>query len=121
MPTYEVSRTLVKSPPELWDGLGGRLEESLGEEAHVQPTEAEKALAWEVDGAQGTVTLEPSGWGTKVTLTAEVEEQVAEAGFWGRWRRPEPEETKHPDMEEKLDGLLDHLGFAQKRPFSRPD
>ncbi|MBA2505829.1 MAG: hypothetical protein H0V29_07780 [Thermoleophilaceae bacterium] len=119
MANYEMSRTLVKSPPELWDGLGTRLENALGEEARVQPTEAERSVAWEVDGAHGTVALEPSGWGTKVTLTAEVEEQVAAGGFWGRFRAPEPDEPKHADMDEKLDGLLDDLGFAHKKPFSR--
>lgn len=119
MASYEVSRTLVKSPPELWDGLGTRLEHALGEEARVKPTEAERSVAWEVDGACGTVALEPSGWGTKVTLTAEVEEQVAAAGFWGRFRAPPAEEPKHSDMDEKLDGLLDDLGFAHKKPFSR--
>src|SRR3712207_7657547 len=29
-------------------------------------------VAWEGDRARGTVELEPSGWGTKVTLTAAV-------------------------------------------------
>ncbi len=118
MANFEVSRTLVKSPPELWDGLGARLEDALGEAARVQPTEAERSVAWEVDGAHGTVALEPSGWGTRVTLTAEVEEQVASSGFWGRFRPAEPETPKHADMDEKLGGLLDDLGFAHKKPFS---
>jgi hypothetical protein len=79
MTSYEVSRTLVKSPPELWAELEGeRLREALGD-ATVKTTDPERELAWEADGAAGTARLEPSSWGTKVTLTAWVEEQVAPA------------------------------------------
>jgi hypothetical protein len=119
MPIYEVSRTLVKSPPELWADLeGGRLSEVLGE-ANVRPTEPEKELAWEGEGAHGTVTLEPAGWGTKVKLTAEVEEQVASVGFWGRLRGTQVDEPQHSDMEDKLGDLLDSLGSAHRKPFTR--
>src|SRR3954471_12537238 len=87
MTSYEVSRTLVKSPPELWAELEGeRLRDALGE-ATVKTTDPERELAWEADGAAGIARLEPSSWGTKVTLTAWVEEQVAEQGFWGRLRK----------------------------------
>src|SRR3954453_16215936 len=78
MTTVEVSRTLVKSPPELWAELEGDcLSKAIGE-VTIQPTEPERALAWEADGASGTAVLEPAGWGTKLTLTAEVEELVAD-------------------------------------------
>src|SRR5690348_17425486 len=50
---------------------------------------SERELAWEAEGASGTAMLEPAGWGTKVTLTAEVEEQVAEVGLWARLRSEE--------------------------------
>jgi hypothetical protein len=119
--SYEVSRTLVKSPPELWAELEGeRLRDALGD-AVVRPTEPERELAWEADGAAGLARLEPSSWGTKVTLTAWVEEQVAETGFWGRMKRRKPEPPPHNDLEERLNGLLDDLGSAHKKPFVRQD
>jgi hypothetical protein len=120
MPTVEVSRTLVKSPPELWADLEGDcLSQAVGE-VKVKATETERALSWEADGASGTAVLEPAGWGTKVTLTANVEEQVAQVGFWARLRGQQIEPlTKHPDMEEKLTGLLDSLGSAHRKPFVR--
>jgi hypothetical protein len=122
MATYEVSRTLVKSPPELWAELeGDRLGTAVGA-VNVRATEPERELAWEADGAAGLARLEPSSWGTKVTLTAWVEEQeaqVAEHGFWGRFRRRQPPaEPQQPnDLEERLEGLLDDLGSAHKKPF----
>jgi len=75
MTETETSRTLVKSPPELWaecsdatslarhlDGFG---------EIRITRLEPETAVAWEGERASGTVRLEPSGWGTRVTLTAQ--------------------------------------------------
>jgi hypothetical protein len=121
--SYEVSRTLVKSPPELWAELEGeRLKDALGD-ATVRPTDPERELAWEADGATGIARLEPSSWGTKVTLTAWVEEQVAEKGFWGRLkqRRNPPPPPRHDDLEQRLTGLLDDLGSAHKKPFTRND
>ena len=121
MTSYEVSRTLVKSPPELWAELEGeRLRDALGE-ATVKTTDPERELSWEAAGAAGIARLEPSSWGTKVTLTAWVEEQVAEDGFWGRLRRRRPEAASHDDLEQKLNGLLDDLGSAHKKPFVRQD
>ncbi len=118
MTSYEVSRTLVKSPPELWAELEGeRLRDALGE-AVVRTTETERELAWEADGAAGIARLEPSSWGTKVTLTAWVEEQVASAGFWGRLRRRPTQQTPPGDMEQKLTALLDDLGSDHKKPFA---
>jgi hypothetical protein len=120
MATVEVSRTLVKSPPELWAELEGDcLSQAVGE-VKVRATEPERALAWEADGASGTAVLEPAGWGTKLTLTAEVEELVAEVGFWGRMRGVKVDPIpKHPDMEQKLTELLDSLGSAHRKPFVR--
>jgi hypothetical protein len=112
---------LVKSPPELWAELEGeRLRAALGE-AVVRPTEPERELAWEAGGASGTARLEPSSWGTKVTLTAWVEEQVAEEGFWGRLRRRKEPPPRQDDLERRLNGLLDDLGAAHKKPFTRSD
>jgi hypothetical protein len=111
----EAKRTLVKSPPELWAELSdlSALARHLGEfgEIRITRTEPETVVEWEGDLASGSVRLEPSGWGTKVTLTAlpvvtdppepEPEPVVVEPepvaveppprGFWARLlRRPAP-------------------------------
>ena len=119
MASVEVSRTLVKSPPELWEELQGeRIGEALGG-AEVRPTEPERVLSWQSEDASGTAVLEPSSWGTKVTLTAEVEEQVAGLGLWERMRGMTPPPSKAPQIERALEGLLDDLGQAHKKPFAR--
>ena len=119
MPKFEVSRTLVKSPPELWAGLSeGRLAETIGE-AEVEVTENERSVRWEAQGAQGSASLEPSGWGTKVTLSAEIEEHVARSGLWSRFRKPPPGISPHDDLQERREGLLDELGSDQRQPFTR--
>lgn len=79
----EVRRTLVKSPPELWAELSDpeSLTRHLGElgEIRIKRAEPETVLEWEADGASGTVQLEPSGFGTKVTLSLEREIPAPEA------------------------------------------
>jgi hypothetical protein len=118
MPRFEVSRTLVKSPPELWEELGPDcFEKALGA-VSVEETEPEREKTFSGEGIHGTAVLEPAGWGTKVTLTAETEEQVAKAGFWGRLRAA-PDQQPHADLEERLSEVLDDLGRPHKRPFSR--
>src|SRR3954469_4212127 len=75
MPEVEVHRTLVKSPPELWAELSDveALARHLGEfgEIRITRTDPETTVAWEGEHARGTVSIESSGWGTKVRLTAE--------------------------------------------------
>jgi hypothetical protein len=149
--SMEAKRTLVKSPPELWAEVSdvAALARHLGEfgEIRITRTEPEAVVEWEADRASGTVRLEPSGWGTKVTLTSEprVTEPVApepvpaepppRPGRFVRllwWRRPveapEPparmEEPEPPALDEQradaiLNGVLDALGAAHHRPFSR--
>src|SRR5688572_4109562 len=83
MPDLTAKRTLVKSPPELWEELSEveRLAKHLGAFGEIKITklEPEHTVAWEGEGASGTVSIEPSGWGTKVTLTAQLEaDEVAE-------------------------------------------
>ena len=151
-------RTLVKSPPELWAEVSDleALAAHLGAfgEIRITRTEPETTVAWEGDRARGTVELEPSGWGTKVTLTAEVAaaeepvspppepvpepEPVAPAprrGFWARLlgRRAEtpaptvgmpataeaPPQLGAAQAEQILCAVLDDLGAAHHRPFSR--
>jgi hypothetical protein len=72
---HQASRTLVKSPPELWAECSdaGSLARHLGEFGEIRITrlEPETSVAWEGEHASGTVTIEPSGWGTRVTLTAQ--------------------------------------------------
>jgi hypothetical protein len=119
MATIEVSRTLVKSPPELWSELRGDcIGEALGG-ATVETEEPERSLAFQAEHATGMARLEPSSWGTKVTLTAEVEEQVAQVGLWERMRGMRPPPSRAPDIERRLEGLLDDLGQAHKKPFTR--
>jgi hypothetical protein len=188
MISSEVQRTLVKSPPELWAELSdpASLARHLGElgEIRITRVEPEKLVEWEATDTSGKVLLKPSGWGTKVTLTAarelsapepepsmevepesepEPEPMVAEEpepephpGFFARlFRRrkeviqPEPEqptiievdEPERPQDEDRKDiaaelkaaeeevaaeevtavltAVLDRLGAAHHRPFSR--
>jgi len=146
MPPLEAKRTLVKSPPELWAEVSdaGALARHLGEfgEIRITRTQPETVVEWEGDLASGCVRLEPSGWGTRVTLTAEPaaraepepapQPEPPHRGWWSRLvgRRPsEPEAQPAPEPEPSvgedqavaaLTGVLDTLGAAHHRPFSRP-
>jgi hypothetical protein len=75
MRQHEASRTLVKSPPELWAECSdaAALARHLGGFGEIQITrlDPETAVAWEGEKVRGTVRIEPAGWGTKVILTAE--------------------------------------------------
>ncbi len=74
MTELQASRTLVKSPPELWAECSdaASLARHLGQFGEIRITrlDPETAVAWEGERARGTVRIEPSGWGTKVILTA---------------------------------------------------
>ena len=74
MTELQASRTLVKSPPELWAECSdaASLARHLGRFGEIRITrlEPETAVAWEGERARGTVRIEPAGWGTKVILTA---------------------------------------------------
>jgi hypothetical protein len=87
MPDLTAKRTLVKSPPELWEELSEveGLSKHFGAFGEIKITklEPEHTVAWEGEHASGTVSIEPSGWGTKVTLHAELPEATAPG--------PEPE------------------------------
>ena len=179
MPSLEAKRTLVKSPPEIWAEVSdaGALARHLGEfgEIRITRTQPESVVEWEGDLASGCVRLEPSGWGTKVTLTAEAPDptpegsdlaiaqpdpdaglqdltpvaaeavvEPAKTSWWSRFRRrraaqPVPElalaeevvpvQGPAPEPEPVLDreraqatltNVLDTLGAAHHRPFSRP-
>jgi hypothetical protein len=74
MTEHEASRTLVKSTPELWAECSdaGSLARHLDQFGEIRITrlDPESTVAWEGEEVSGTVRLEPSGWGTRVTLTA---------------------------------------------------
>ena len=95
MPDLTAKRTIVKSPPELWEELSEveRLAKHLGAfgEIRITKLEPEHTVAWEGEHASGTVSIEPSGWGTKVTLTAELPEAEPPGA--------EPEADPMPDPE----------------------
>ncbi len=142
----EAKRTLVKSAPELWAEVSdpaclARHLAAFGS-IHITRAQPDVLVAWEGEHGTGTVRLEPSGFGTKVTLvaetrTAEVEPEpeadpVPEPGFWARLfrRHPEPEPPPEPPPAPEpsipdatalvvLTDMLDVLGRANHRPFSR--
>jgi hypothetical protein len=115
----EITRTLVKSPPELWSELHGERLADAVEGEITESSEQDRRLRWSGKGATGTVHLEPSSWGTKVTLTAEVEESVATLGLWERMRGMQLPPSRTPELERRLEALLDDLGQAHKQPFTR--
>jgi hypothetical protein len=107
MDHLEAQRTLVKSPPELWSELSDpavltRLLEAHFGEIKITRKSTETSLAWVSANAQGSVELAPSGWGTKVRLTAEVRDGLAAE-----------------QAQAALTGVLDEVGTARHRPFSR--
>jgi hypothetical protein len=101
----EAKRTLVKSAPELWAEISdvAALARHLGELGEIRITRAqpEELVEWEGDRATGTVRLEPSGWGTRVTLTAEPtpppEEPAAPEAAEPAAITPEPATPEPPD------------------------
>jgi hypothetical protein len=102
------SRTLVKSPPEVWEQLDhpGRMEGMMsalvGHAADVQvyEREEESRLAWKEvpDGARIEVEIAEKGWGTNVKLRAENGDEPTKLEGW-------------------FDAVLDELAMPQKRPF----
>jgi hypothetical protein len=103
MQDLTAKRTLVKSPPELWNELSEveRLARHLDAFGDIKITklEPEHTVAWEGEGASGTVSIEPSGWGTKVTLTAHVEPEDAPV-VEAEAAAAEPEPADPPDAPE---------------------
>jgi hypothetical protein len=109
MQDLTAKRTLVKSPPELWSELSEveRLARHLGAFGEIKITrlEPERTVAWEGEGASGTVSIEPSGWGTKVTLTAQIEGEEPPP--------PEPEPpapAPEPPVEPASEGVPEETG-----------
>jgi hypothetical protein len=107
-------RTLVKSPPELWAEISdvGALAGHLGAFGEIRITrlEPETTVAWEGDRARGTVELEPSGWGTKVTLTALIEVK----------REDEPEPAAAPEPVAQVEPEIAPAPQPQPEPAPEP-
>ena len=106
MPTIEVERTLVKSPPELWDEIASA--EALGRwlpDVHVSALDPPSRIEWNADGVRGVIELEASGWGTRIRAQAVI--GVA-GGFWERFKAPREDR----DLERNLEALLDGLGSS---------
>ena len=101
MTELQASRTLVKSPPELWAECSdaASLARHLGRFGEIRITrlEPETAVAWEGERARGTVRIEPAGWGTKVILTA-VEMDAGAPPVVELEPVVEPEPIEEPDV-----------------------
>ena len=102
MASLTAQRTLVKSPPELWTELSeidrlARHLEAFGD-ITITKLEPEHTVAWEGEHACGTVSLEPAGWGTKVTFEAALAlEPVPEPPVAEPVAEPEPEPEPEPE------------------------
>jgi hypothetical protein len=106
------NRTLVKSPPELWELLDqpermqGLMSSLLGRatEIKVFGRAPESYLGWEARGEGHTAWIEielaESGWGTSVVVSAENGAEPTKLEGW-------------------LDAVMDELSTPEKRPFSR--
>jgi hypothetical protein len=119
MGAIETQRTLVKSVPELWaelsevTALGRMLQDQFGE-IRITRLKPESSIEWQSELAAGSVELEPSGFGTRVRLTAEIAEpaQVAEPA-------PTPAPTLDPSPPTRP-GLLARLLRRRPRPSQAP-
>jgi len=121
MTSLQASRTLVKSPPELWAELSelGSLARHLGEfgEIRITKVDPESRVEWEADRASGTVRLEPSGWGTRVVLTVDTPEPVEP--------EPEPEavvvEPPAPEPEPEPEPVTPEPVAVEPEPEPEPE
>ena len=131
MADLTAQRTLVKSPPELWSELSEveGLARHLGElgEIRITKVEPESTVAWEGEQVSGTVELEQSGWGTKVTFRATVPEPDPAD-------RPEPVAAEPPPAptpvaveaepsdaaEEEPQGFIARWLFRRREPLAEP-
>ena len=104
------SRTLVKSPPELWEMLDqaermeGLMSSLTGQasEIKVYERDPESYLGWEArdDGEKNWIEVElaEKGWGTQVKLTAACPDEGRRLEGW-------------------LNAVMDELSVPEKRPF----
>ena len=107
MPTVELERTLVKSPPELWEEItsDNALSRWLGEvEVRAEPP---SRLEWAGQNTSGVIELESSGWGTKVHARAEARPAAARDRLHGKYDLER--------LERALAELFDELGSSSLR------
>src|SRR3954452_24710247 len=112
----KAKRTLVKSPPELWEladdlarmegWMAGLVGTPHPVSVEVTDRRPEQVLAWSTPGngsGGGRIALEMAekGFGTSVSIIAE-------------HSRPDPGEA-----DAALEQLLDELGSPERRPFER--
>jgi len=114
MPTIELERTLVKSPPELWDEIASQ--EALARwlpGVRLGSLDPPSRIEWNADGVRGVIELEASGWGTRIRAQAVT---GAPSGFWERFKGPRDDR----DLERELEALLDGLGSSTLKTKSNP-
>ena len=115
MTIHEAGRTLLKSPPELWAECSdaASLARHLDQFGEIKITrlEPETAVAWEGEHVSGTVRLEPSGWGTRVILTAE-EVDLPDLGA------PAEHIAEGPETEERVDAEPESEELGSAEPTS---
>ena len=115
MPDLVATRTLVKSPPELWAELSEAegLARHLGEfgEIKVNRLEPEAAIAWEAAQVCGTIEIEATGWGTRVVLTADLPATHGENAVL----EPEPDSPRAAEASPRRPG-----GFFSRWLFRKP-
>jgi hypothetical protein len=116
MTTIQVSRTLVKSAPELWAQVCAQDFLAKAGGTRITHSESERSLGWEARGSRGTCTLEPTSWGTKVTFTAEIDESAQRQGFFSRIFRKNTKPPTPEELDHTLASLLDDLGASHRRP-----
>ncbi len=124
--SLQASRTLVKSPPELWAECSdaaslARHLDRFGE-IRITRLEPETAVAWEGERARGTVRIEPAGWGTKVILTAVADDEEAVAPAAppvAVTRPPEPEEPEPPAEDPVDETPAEEPRSERRRRFAR--
>lgn len=114
MTIHEASRTLLKSPPELWAECSDAtsLSRHLDQFGEIKITrlEPETAVAWEGENVSGTVKLESSGWGTRVILTAEEIDPVIAVAH------AEPEPPSDPEAVAEPELVADPMAEPQPEP-----
>jgi hypothetical protein len=129
MTELQASRTLVKSPPELWAECSdaAALARHLGAFGEIRITrlDPETAVAWEGEKVRGTVRIEPAGWGTKVILTAEeagVPPAVASAAVESvepAHEAPEPDSEPEAESGSGSESELPEPEPERRRRFAR--
>jgi len=124
MTDHEASRTLVKSPPELWAECSdaASLARHLGQIGEIRITrlEPETTVAWEGEEVSGTVRLEPTGWGTKVILTTRrpATDEPPPGGFEAAAANAEPEAEPVAEAEPVV-ASPDTLRSSRRGAFER--